>query len=471
MTVSALPGASVTGDDRQGGAPPRSVAIVGAGILGVSLAYFLAKRGIPCDVFEAAPVMGGLAGPRVLDDGTVVDRYYHTILSSDAHLEGLCRELGVADRLRFRETRSAFYIDGGLYSMNGLADFFRFAPLTPWQRAALGVTVARAQLYRDWRPLESTPLRDWLTKLGGRGVFERLWEPMLRAKFDGEYGQVPATWMWSRLVRMKSTRRGVSQREQAGHLIGGYPALLAAMISHVEKAGGQLHLGCPIGDVAVEAGRVVGVTVNGQLRRFGQVVTTMQGPVSAALVPGAPQGYREALAAIPYLGVICALMVLDRSLTGTWTINIASADVPLTGIIETTTYIDPRHVGGHHLVYLPKYVRPGSVWLTRDDGEIRAAWCAALKKVVPSFSSEWVRYFLVHRERYVEPLRPLRAPEVPGTKTPVEGLYLATTAQIYPALTNGESVTRHAAAVAELVASERHLFSTTPMTSQARRPS
>jgi hypothetical protein len=40
---------------------------------------------------------------------------------------------------------------------------------------------------------------------------------------------------------------------------------------------------------------------------------------------------------------------------------------------------------------------------------------------------------------------------VPEVKTPVEGLYLATTAQIYPALTNGESVTRHARQAAELV--------------------
>jgi len=33
---------------------------------------------------------------------------------------------------------------------------------------------------------------------------------------------------------------------------------------------------------------------------------------------------------------------------------------------------------------------------------------------------------------------------IPGIETPVKGLYLSTTAQIYPALTNGESVSRHA---------------------------
>jgi hypothetical protein len=33
----------------------------------------------------------------------------------------------------------------------------------------------------------------------------------------------------------------------------------------------------------------------------------------------------------------------------------------------------------------------------------------------------------------------------------VNGLYLASTAQIYPALTNGESIAQHARAVAELI--------------------
>lgn len=445
---------------------PGRVAVVGGGILGISLAYFLAKQGVACDIYEASPVAGGLAGPRILDDGTSVDRYYHTILSSDAHLASLCRELGLDGQLRFRETRSTFFIDGGLYSMNSLVEFLRFAPLAPWQRVALGLTVARAQFYRDWQPLESVTVADWLTTLGGRRLFERLWSPMLRAKFDGEFDRVPATWMWSRLVRMKSTRSGANQREGAGYLIGGYSTLLTAMLAVVARAGGCLHLNTPVAEIVIDEGRVIGLRVGGQVVAFDQVVTTMQGPVSAALMPGAPSGYRDALAGIEYLGVVCALMVIDRPLTGTWTINIASPDIPLTGVIETTTYIDPGDVGGHHLVYLPKYTRPGSPWLSKSNQEIRDEWLTALKRMLPAFSEQWIRYFLVHRERYVEPLRPIGAPPVPGLASPVAGLYLATTAQIYPALTNGESVTRHAAKAADLVVRERRHVD--PMTSPSR---
>lgn len=66
-----------------------------------------------------------------------------------------------------------------------------------------------------------------------------------------------------------------------------------------------------------------------------------------------------------------------------------------------------------------------------------------------------MRYFLVHRERYVEPLHGLHQSHlIPQVRTPVQNLYLATTAQIYPALTNGESVVRHATATAETIVKE-----------------
>jgi hypothetical protein len=70
----------------------------------------------------------------------------------------------------------------------------------------------------------------------------------------------------------------------------------------------------------------------------------------------------------------------------------------------------------------------------------------------PDFNRRWVRHFLVHRERYVEPLHWLNSAHlIPEVKTPIENLYLVTTAQIYPALTNSESVTRHAHQTAQFV--------------------
>ena len=433
------------------------IAIVGGGLTGVSLGYFLSREGASVDIFEASSVLGGLAGPLVLEDGTAVDRFYHAILPSDDHLWQLCKELGIGDALRFQQTKNAFFVDGGIHSMNSAVEFLRFKPLKFLDRVRLAATIVRAQLVRDWQSLESISVERWLRRWSGNSTFSTLWHPLLTAKFDGHYDRVPATWMWSRLVRMKSTRSGANQRESAGHLVGGYATLLSAMAARIRAAGGRIHLNCPVQEIVVEDRHVVGVRVGQQFWSGGPVISTMQAPVFRRLIPGAPEDYQKSLSAVSYLGILCPLIVLDRPLSGYWTLNIADSRVPFTGIIETTAYIDPKYVGGHHLVYMPKYTAPGSQWQTLSDAEILEVAMVSLKQIIPDFDRRTVRYALVHRERYVEPLHYLDSKaSMTEVETPVEGLYLATTSQIYPSLTNGEAIARHARHVSTLILGQQH---------------
>lgn len=417
--------------------------------MGMSLGYFLTKQGMAVEIYEASPVLGGLAGPMVLQDGTAVDRFYHAILSSDSHLRNLCVELGIADQLRFRTTKMGFYTDDAIYPMNGIGDFLRFPPLGWLDRGRLGLTVLAAQAVRNWQALESVSIEEWLVHWGGRNAYENLWRPMLRAKFDGGdeggFDDVPATWIWSRLVRMKSTRSGANQKEEAGHLIGGYATLMAAMAEAIQAAGGKIHLNTPVQEVLIEGSRLRGVRVDGRSVPHETVVCTMQAPVFSRLLPAIKESYRRTLEEQAYLGIVCPLLVLDRPLTDYWTVNITDETVPFTGIIETTNYVDPSYVGGNHLVYLPKYTAPDSCWLRKSNGEIEEIWLHHLQRMFPHFDPSTIREFRIHRERFVEPLHGLNGyHKIPATATPVVGLYLVTTAQIYPALTNGESVSRHA---------------------------
>jgi protoporphyrinogen oxidase len=289
-------------------------------------------------------------------------------------------------------------------------------------------------------------------KIGGKTTYENIWRPMLKAKFDGNFDTIPATWIWSRLVRIKSTRKGVSQKEMSGHLIGGYITLLQAMAKKIAEMGGHIHLKTPVQEIAIENEKVAGVCVGGVLKKFDRVVVTAQIPIFRRLISAASQDYHDFLSKTDYLGIVAPLLVLSKPLTGYWTLNITDDQFPFTGVIETTTYIDPNYVGGHHLVYLPKYTLPGSTWQTMSDDEIKQVWLKNLKAMLPSFDETTVKYFLVHRERYVEPLHPINSAHlIPPVKTPVQDLFLATTSQIYPALTNGESVARHALHSAKIV--------------------
>ncbi len=421
------------------------VAIIGGGILGITTGYLLAKQGAKVEIFEASSNLGGLAGPIQLPDGVKVDRFYHAILSSDGNLRRICEELGIDSNLRFNETNMGFYHQGNTFPMNNLLDFAKF-PILNWvDRFRLGMTILTAQLVQNWQKLEQESVESWLIRVGGRSAYENIWRPMLRAKFDGSFSSLPATYIWARLVRMKSTREGAQQKEMAGHLIGGYITLLEEMAEKIMESGGSIHLNTPIEEILIHDEIAWGVRLNNTGIPFDKILATVQTPVFVRLIPDGPPDYLESLNRLNYLGIISLLLVLKEPLSNYWTLYLTDSKLPFTGIIETTSYIDPAYVGGHHLVYLPKYVAQTSDWWTLDDEHIKQIWLKHLESMFPSFSPDMIRYSMLHRERFVEVVRTIETPFPDlSISTPIQNLYLATTAQIYPQLTNGESVTKHA---------------------------
>jgi len=429
------------------------VGIVGGGILGVTLGYHLSRAGLRATVLEASGTLGGLAGPIEMD-GYNIDRFYHAILTTDAELHRLFAELGIADQYRFGEAKTAFYHRGKLYPMTNMVDFLTFPPLRWIDRFRLGLTIVYARMVRDWRTLESIGVEKWLTRLSGKRTFEAIWRPLLRAKFDGSFENVPATYIWGRLNRVSGTRSGARQREMAGHLVGGYITLIEALAGRIREAGGAVHLHSPVQEIVTQDGQLVGLQMApmGDVHKFDAVVSTLQTPLFLRLAPGLDAEYRSYLSRMEYLGIVCPLLVLDRPLTGYWTVNITDESVPFTGVIETTTYIDPKYAGGHHLVYLPKYTLPNSPWFKMSDDEVRETWLRYLEQMFPDFRRAWIKHMLVHRERLVEPIHTLNSlDQVPPVHTPVKHLYLANTGQIYPELTNGEAVSGYARRAAEII--------------------
>jgi len=433
-----------------------SVEIVGGGILGLTLAHELLKRGQQVRVWERSPTLGGLMGRVRLDelDGLEVDRYYHAILSSDHSLMQLFAELGIRQRLRSVTTSMGFYHDGRSYPMSTPLEFLRFPPLQPLDRLRLAYTILACRQIQDWRALEELPVDEWLERLSGPRTLKHIWAPLLRAKFDGDYSQVPATYIWSRLVRTTDTRSRGGQQEQMCFFPGGYMELIDALAAAIRARGGQIQLGATVEQVRVVDERVLGLRVDGQDVAADGVVLTLQTPRSRRLLPPEAADVSARWAWLEgFLGIVCMLLVLRRQLIPYYTLNITDERIPFTGVIETTNLIDPACVGGYHLVYLPKYVAPGSEYARMDDEQLRGMFLGYLWKMFPHLRARDIAAIRIGRERYVEPLHPIGATDlIPDIASSVAGLYLANTAQIYPQLTNGESVSRFARAVAEQVA-------------------
>ncbi len=171
---------------------------------------------------------------------------------------------------------------------------------------------------------------------------------------------------------------------------------------------------------------------------------TLQPPALRHLLPENMQGL---LAAYPqrFLGVVCLVLKLNRSLTPYYSINICD-ETPITTVVETSHVVGTEHTDGLRLAYLPKYCEASAAEFTEDDESVYRRFTEMLRKMVPDFSDEDVVDWTVQRAPLVEPVHerghePRVAPVWPEG---VGGLALASASQIYPRLLNGESVLRMA---------------------------
>jgi protoporphyrinogen oxidase len=422
-----------------------SVAIIGGGIMGVVLAYRLSQHGFDVTIYERSQDIGGLAS-YIPYDGVRIDRFYHTILSSDMSMQTLIEESGVKDRLHFTATKQGFYDNGKIYPFSTPVDLIRYPPLTIFQRIRLGLQIIYAQFESDWQKIDQIPVERWLVKVSGRSVYEKVWKPLLRAKFDTISEHVPATYIWSRLKRMMGTRQGVTSKEMMCYLENGYYTLIEALAAKCKDQGVTIHLNTAIQKVALENGQAVGIHVeDGQFVKHDIIISTLPSPLLGSLIPDAPQAFQDQLKQQEYLGVLCPLFILKKSLIPYYVLNITDETIPFTAVVETTNLIDPVHVKGHHLIYLPKYLAPGNEMATWPDKKVKTEWLHYLKKMFPDFEETWITDVIVQRARYVEPIRPMDTlHQIPVIKTPIPGMYMGNTVMIYPALGNGEAVTSFA---------------------------
>lgn len=406
-------------------------AIVGGGMLGMTLALRLSAAGQDVTIYESAPHCGGLAAPWQLGD-VLWDRHYHVTLYSDLALRGLLEELGLTDRMHWVTTRTGFYVGGRLYSFSNVRDFVTFPPLNIAQKMRLAATILRASRIKDWRPLERISAIDWLCRYSGEGTVEKIWLPLLRAKLGVNAEKASAAFIWAIISRMYAARRSGMKTELFGYMDGGYATTLERFEVHLRSLGVRIRTGRRIEQVAPnDSGTLNLQFADGTREEFDRVAVTLAAPLAARLCRGLTGEEYARLNGVEYQGIICPSLLLDRPLAEYYVTNITDRWVPFTAVIEMTALVDRATFGGRSLVYLPKYVPSGDRGFELTDEVIRREFLDGLTRMYPAFSRDTVRAFEISRVRYVLPITTLEySKRLPSIRTSVPGLYTVNSAHI-----------------------------------------
>ena len=414
------------------------VGIVGAGAAGLAAAYELGLNGHSAAVYESAPFLGGQASTFDVG-GARLEKGYHHWFTSDTDIVELTQEIGLGDRIRWVDSKAGTLWDGKIYDFVTPMDLIKFTPLGLVDRARLGLTMLYLQRQGDYRKYEGVTADEWLRRYAGQRCYDVFWGPMMRGKFGEEhYRDVGMAWMWGKAhTRMKSRGKGMV-KEMLGYPIGSFGELFDTLADKVREQGGEVHLSARVERVDVGAGRARGlqVSLDGAAARreeFDAVISTTPSYLFPRLVDGLSDDYLARLTGVNYMAAALVVLVLDRPLSHVYWMNVADRSIPFVGVIEHTNLIGAEHYGGKHIVYLSNYLSADSALYKMDHDELLAEYLPHLRKINPEFQASWIETSYHHRVGAAQPIIGVNYSErMPAHRTPVKGLYLANTTQVYP---------------------------------------
>lgn len=432
-------------------------AVIGGGMLGMTLAHRLAQRGQEVTLFEAGKNLGGLASAWSFEN-IVWDRFYHVILMSDARVRALLAELGLEQELNWVNTRTGFYTDEKLYSMSNSLEFLRFPPLNLFDKLRLGATIAYAARVQDWQKLERIPVAEWLTRLSGERTFEKIWLPLLRAKLGEAYQQTSAAFIWATIARMYAARRTGLKKEMFGYVSGGYARIIERFAEVLAHNNVRIETDCAAKKVTPVFEGQVSIEFDGDRRElFDQVVLTQPAPLIPRLCPQLTANEKRRFENVKYLGIVCASVLLKKPLANFYVTNITDAGLPFTAVIQMTALVDRAQFAGKTLVYLPKYIASDDPFFSLSEEEIEAQFLSGLEKMYPHFQRSDVIGFRVARARHVFALSTLNySQHLPAMQTSLPGIHVVNSAHIVNGTLNvNETVQLAERAVAEMMSNRQ----------------
>jgi protoporphyrinogen oxidase len=395
--------------------------------MGLAVAYQLARDGHQPVVFEADDRVGGMTA--CFDfSGLEIERYYHFHCTSDTAFLQVLDELGIADKMRWTETKMGYWYQDRMQSWGNPWALLGFRGLSLIAKFRYGLHAFLCTKRTDWRPLDHVEATGWIRRWVGEEAWEVLWRRLFDYKFYDFSSNLSAAWIWSRIRRIGRSRYDLF-REKLGYLEGGSTTLLNALKRDIERHGGTIRLREPVQRVIIDQGCVVGVQTAHSGESFDKVISTVPLPYVPRLMPDLPAEIMHKFTALKNIAVVCVIAKLKKPLSQNFWLNVNDPEMDIPGLVE---YSNLRPLN-HSIVYVPFYMPGEHPKFAESDQAFLHKVRRYLKKINPALRDEDFIDMRASRYRHAQPIcDPGYLDKLPPVALPVKGLWVADTSYYYP---------------------------------------
>ena len=160
----------------------KKIAVIGAGPMGLAVAYQLVKEGYKPVIYEADDRVGGMTATFDFD-GLEIERYYHFHCTSDIDFFQVLKELNIEDKLVWKSTKMGYWFDKKLQAWGNPIALLRFEGLSFIAKFRYGLHAFLSTKRNNWKPLEKYDAVTWIKNWIGDEAFEKLWKNLFALKF------------------------------------------------------------------------------------------------------------------------------------------------------------------------------------------------------------------------------------------------------------------------------------------------
>ena len=403
------------------------IAIIGAGIGGMSAGWDLLKAGHDVTIIEAASYVGGLAaGLKEPQWNWSVEHFYHHWFTSDDQMFDMLEELGLRDKVVVKQPKTVSYYNGKFYPLDSPLAALTFPGFSLIDMVRFGLVTSFLRYISPWKPLEKYTAAEWIQKYYGKRLYDVLLQPLLFGKFGPHYQEVNMAWFWARF-KARTTRLATFE--------GGFQAFADAFAETLQQRGASIRLSSPVERITKTVDGIEVQTSSGN-DTFDRALATTSPELFARIAPGLSEDYLKGLLSLKSMGAVVMIMSLTHRLSneGYYWFNLPkSAGFPYLALVEHTNFLSPEQFGGDHIIYCGDYLPAGHEYFDLSDDELLERFAPGLKRINPDFQPDWVKDCWVFKTSYAQPV-PLvnHSRNIPELQTPIPGLYFASMSQVYP---------------------------------------
>lgn len=302
------------------------VAVIGAGLAGLSCAYELAKAGHSVTIVEAESDVGGI-GISWQTNGYWLDYGPHRFHSRNEELIRHLYEV-LDNEVVIRERLSRIYMQGKFFNYPlKLGNVLTALPKSIMVKAMWDYMWIRM---RQWfKPIPDSNFENWVLKRFGRTLYEVFFGTYTSKAWKMPCTEISADWASQRISQanlwhtikttVKPPKEGevrslVSEFWYPAH--GGIGLICRKYAEKIEAMGGKIICGGSVVEVLTKDGDACGLAYEKDNQRVvvqaDHVVNTMPLPrMLEALVPNIGQEVKDAIANLDYIGIVFVYLEVD----------------------------------------------------------------------------------------------------------------------------------------------------------------